>query len=67
MVCQVDLSNIRLSTLSVERVCGVVGEALGGAAGAAGAELRAHNVGGLALSVCKLTDLEPVTLFFLDD
>ncbi|XP_026744972.1 kinase D-interacting substrate of 220 kDa B isoform X3 [Trichoplusia ni] len=55
-----DVSNIRLSTLSVERVCGVVREALGAGATAAATALATHRVCGLALAVCRLPDLQPI-------
>ncbi|VVC99294.1 unnamed protein product [Leptidea sinapis] len=57
---QSDISSVRLSTLSVERVCVLVREALGaGGAGAAGA-LQRHRVCGLVLAVCKMDDLRPI-------
>ncbi|XP_053626108.1 kinase D-interacting substrate of 220 kDa B isoform X11 [Plodia interpunctella] len=55
-----DTSNIRLSQLSVERVCAVVREALCGGGAAASAALQRHRVCGLALSVCRLADLQPI-------
>ncbi|XP_022819327.1 kinase D-interacting substrate of 220 kDa isoform X2 [Spodoptera litura] len=55
-----DVSNIRLSSLSVERVCGVVRQALGAAAAHCAAQLAQHNVCGLVLAVCRLQDLEPI-------
>ncbi|XP_028037940.1 kinase D-interacting substrate of 220 kDa B isoform X4 [Bombyx mandarina] len=55
-----DISNLRLSTLSVERVCSVVREGLGEGGLLAAAALLENRVCGLALSVCKLEDLQPV-------
>uniref|UniRef100_A0A2A4JWT6 Uncharacterized protein n=1 Tax=Heliothis virescens TaxID=7102 RepID=A0A2A4JWT6_HELVI len=55
-----DVPNIRLSTLSVERVCSMVREALGAGGQAAADALQRHNVCGLVLAVCRLQDLEPV-------
>ncbi|XP_063892186.1 kinase D-interacting substrate of 220 kDa B isoform X5 [Helicoverpa armigera] len=55
-----DVPNIRLSTLSVERVCSMVREALGAGGQAAAEALQRHNVCGLVLAVCKLQDLEPI-------
>ncbi|KAM3963044.1 LOW QUALITY PROTEIN: ankyrin repeat-rich membrane spanning [Aphomia sociella] len=55
-----DVSNLRLSTMSVERVCGVAREALGGSGELAAAALQRHRVCGLALTVCRLQDLEPI-------
>lgn len=59
-VAQNDISNLRLSTLSVERVCSVVREGLGEGGLLAAAALLENRVCGLALSVCKLEDLQPV-------
>ncbi|CAH0720937.1 unnamed protein product, partial [Brenthis ino] len=55
-----DVSGLRLSTLSVERACGVVRAALGAGGGAAAAALAAHRVCGLVLAVCRLADLKPI-------
>ncbi|KAJ8722652.1 hypothetical protein PYW07_003832 [Mythimna separata] len=55
-----DVPNIRLSTLSVERVCTMVRAALGAGGAAAADALQKHNVCGLVLAVCRLQDLEPV-------
>ncbi|XP_052757357.1 kinase D-interacting substrate of 220 kDa B isoform X4 [Galleria mellonella] len=55
-----DVSNLRLSTMSVERVCSVAREALGGSGELAAAALQRHRVCGLALTVCRLPDLEPI-------
>lgn len=74
-VCgQGEVSSLRLSALSVERACGVVRAALGGAAGAVGgasgaaggagaaaaAALQRHHVCGLVLAACRLDELKPV-------
>ncbi|XP_075969674.1 ankyrin repeat-rich membrane spanning isoform X2 [Anticarsia gemmatalis] len=56
----VEVVNIRLSTLSVERVCEVVRAALGAGAGGAVQALQRHRVCGLVLAVCRLDDLEPI-------
>ncbi|KAH9643364.1 hypothetical protein HF086_008851 [Spodoptera exigua] len=55
-----DVSNIRLSSLSVERVCAVTRAALGAAGEQCAARLARHNVCGLVLAVCRLHDLQPV-------
>ncbi|CAB3242342.1 unnamed protein product [Arctia plantaginis] len=55
-----DVTNIRLSTLSVERASDVVRAALGAGAGPACAALARHRVCGLVLAVCRLDDLEPI-------
>ncbi|KAL4705766.1 hypothetical protein ACJJTC_006547 [Scirpophaga incertulas] len=55
-----DVSGVRLSTLSVERVCELVRAALGASCEGACAALRLHRVCGLALSACRLADLQPV-------
>ncbi|KAL0893988.1 hypothetical protein ABMA27_014062 [Loxostege sticticalis] len=55
-----DVSNLRLSTLSVERVCGLVRAALGAGGEAAAAALQQHRVCGLALAACRLQDLAPI-------
>ncbi|XP_052737479.1 kinase D-interacting substrate of 220 kDa B isoform X3 [Bicyclus anynana] len=57
---QTELASLRLSTLSVERVCRVVQGALGAGGGAAAAALQRHRVCGLVLSVCHLNDLKPI-------
>ncbi|CAH2086366.1 unnamed protein product [Euphydryas editha] len=54
-----DVSSLRLSALSVERVYGVVRAALGAGGAAAAAALQAHRVCGLVLAVCRLNDLKP--------
>ncbi|CAH2251056.1 jg11798 [Pararge aegeria aegeria] len=55
-----ELSSLRLSTLSVERVCRLVHTALGMGGVAAAAALQRHRVCGLVLSVCHLNDLKPI-------
>ncbi|XP_060800404.1 kinase D-interacting substrate of 220 kDa B [Amyelois transitella] len=55
-----DPSNIRLSQLSVDEMCGVARQALGGAGQLASAALRRQHVCGLALAVCRLADLQPI-------
>ncbi|XP_047987988.1 kinase D-interacting substrate of 220 kDa B isoform X1 [Leguminivora glycinivorella] len=55
-----DISNIRLSTLSVDRVCSIVSAALGAGAAPCCAALQQHRVCGLALRHCQLDDLKPL-------
>ncbi|XP_041977396.1 kinase D-interacting substrate of 220 kDa B isoform X18 [Aricia agestis] len=55
-----DVSSLRLSTLSVERVCGVARAALGAGGAPAADALQRARVCGLALAVCSLEDLKPV-------
>ncbi|KPJ06146.1 Kinase D-interacting substrate of 220 kDa [Papilio machaon] len=55
-----DVSSLRLSSLSVERACGVVRAALGGAGAAAAAALQRHHVSGLVLAACRLDELKPL-------
>ncbi|XP_045785394.1 kinase D-interacting substrate of 220 kDa B isoform X2 [Maniola jurtina] len=55
-----ELTSLRLSSLSVERVCRVVASALGAGGAAAAAALQRHRVCGLVLSVCHLNDLKPI-------
>ncbi|XP_034840584.2 kinase D-interacting substrate of 220 kDa B isoform X3 [Maniola hyperantus] len=55
-----ELTSLRLSSLSVERVCRVVQSALGAGGAAAAAALQRHRVCGLVLSVCHLNDLKPI-------
>ncbi|CAG9783821.1 unnamed protein product [Diatraea saccharalis] len=55
-----DISGIRLSTLSVERVCSLVKTALGAGGDTAAAALQRHRVCGLALAACRLEELEPI-------
>ncbi|XP_059057143.1 kinase D-interacting substrate of 220 kDa B [Achroia grisella] len=55
-----DVSNLRLSTMSTERVCSVAREALGASGELAATALLRHHVCGLALTVCRLQELEPV-------
>ncbi|CAK1545285.1 unnamed protein product [Leptosia nina] len=56
-----DVSNVRLSQLSVERVCSLVRDALGAGAGTSCASaLQRHHVCGLVLSVCRLVELRPI-------
>ncbi|XP_037295400.1 kinase D-interacting substrate of 220 kDa B isoform X3 [Manduca sexta] len=57
-VCEV--SSLRLSQLSVERVCAVCRAALGAGGAAAAQALLLHRVCGLALAACRLQDLEPI-------
>ncbi|CAG4911279.1 unnamed protein product [Colias eurytheme] len=54
-----DVSNVRLSTLTVERVCRLVRDALGAGGMAAASALQTHRVCGLVLAVCRLPDLKP--------
>ncbi|CAH2073756.1 unnamed protein product, partial [Iphiclides podalirius] len=61
-----DVSSVRLSTLSVERACALVRDALscggggGGGGAAAAAALQRHRVCGLVLSACRLDELKPI-------
>ncbi|XP_061383302.1 kinase D-interacting substrate of 220 kDa B isoform X2 [Danaus plexippus] len=61
-----DVSTLRLSTMSTERVCGLCRVALGGVVGGGGggntaaAALMKHRVCGLVLTVCRLDDLKPL-------
>ncbi|XP_026329834.1 kinase D-interacting substrate of 220 kDa B isoform X4 [Hyposmocoma kahamanoa] len=60
LVSEGDVANLRLSTMSIERVCSVVRAALGSGATAACDALQQHKVSGLALSICQLSDLKPI-------
>ncbi|KAG7307285.1 hypothetical protein JYU34_007450 [Plutella xylostella] len=55
-----NISNIRLSTLSVEKVCSLVSAALGPGAARAGEALQAQRVCGMVLANCQLSDLKPL-------
>ncbi|XP_073943884.1 ankyrin repeat-rich membrane spanning isoform X4 [Choristoneura fumiferana] len=55
-----EISNLRLSTLSVDRVCAIVSAALGPGATASCAALHNQRVCGLALRHCQLEDLKPI-------
>ncbi|XP_045485898.1 kinase D-interacting substrate of 220 kDa B isoform X4 [Pieris rapae] len=55
-----DVSTIRVSTLSVERVCTLVRDALGPSGVTCAAALQRHHVCGLVLAVCRLAELRPV-------
>ncbi|XP_013180376.1 PREDICTED: kinase D-interacting substrate of 220 kDa isoform X4 [Papilio xuthus] len=55
-----DVTSVRLSSLSVERACGVVRAALGGAGAPAAAALQRHHVCGLVLAACRLDELKPL-------
>ncbi|XP_028161916.1 kinase D-interacting substrate of 220 kDa B isoform X2 [Ostrinia furnacalis] len=55
-----DVSGLRLSTLSVDRVCSLARGALGAGGEAAAAALQKHRVCGLALAACRLQDLAPI-------
>ncbi|CAH2990633.1 unnamed protein product [Chilo suppressalis] len=55
-----DVSGLRLSTLSVERVCSLARAALGAGGETACAALQRHRVCGLALAACRLHELEPI-------
>ncbi|XP_038215414.1 kinase D-interacting substrate of 220 kDa B-like isoform X2 [Zerene cesonia] len=55
-----EVSSVRLSTLTVERVCRLVRDALGAGGMAAATALHSHRVCGLVLAVCRLQDLKPI-------